>query len=81
MKAENLSASIGDVVEESSANIEVNQIPRLLFGTHAGSSGTPRSSVADALEISYILVCAINLNSSEKASQDYHGNVLSYSLE
>ena len=39
-----------------------------------GSSGPPSSSVADALEVSYILVCAIYLNSSEKASQDYHGN-------
>ena len=51
-----MSASIGDVVEESSANIEVNEIPRLLFGTHThhqctGSSGPPRSSVADAFEI------------------------------
>ena len=32
-----MSASIGDVVEESSANIEVNEIPRLLFGTHTPS--------------------------------------------
>ena len=42
MKAENciigavsiVSASIGDVVEQSIAKIEVNQIPGLLFGTH-----------------------------------------------
>ena len=42
MKAENciigavsiVSTSIGHVVEESSTNIEVNQIPGLLFGTH-----------------------------------------------